>query len=471
MFAVVGKVHGQGIIYTQPEPQPYYSLFYPGTLDFGLDIDGDGTNDFILRSNDPQTSVNNAALIPLGNNLIVAMNSYVGDLTNGQSIGSSLDPGYAWNNSKTPIGTLAVLLDPQISEGGNFAGKTSGYIGFDLIANGNNYYGWIYVSAPDLGGGFTGDAGTYANIVSWAYETSPNTSIRAGQTSEDVSFTANIIGANEVPPVHSRHSGTGTFTLESFVNGYVLNYHVELDGSFVPSGAGIFGPASPTSLSAHEIADLGIAQIVFPPPPPPNQPLIFGTPNLNRPVPILPPPSMVVYDGRTNLSTNQVAALLQGQFYVNLKSARFPRGELRGQIFSDQPLKFSATLSRRPEIPRSRPHVGEAAFTLVGANLTGNVALNTNFSWNAMGIYVAPLALPQTLVAGLTNFIGVQIPPGGFPGHPELPGLPGQVLYPEQTILTDEQVYQLKRGEFYLNVLLTSRFPRGEISGQILPAE
>jgi len=45
---------GQGIIYVAPNPQPYYSLGYPGTLDSDLDINGDGTTDFTLRSNDPE---------------------------------------------------------------------------------------------------------------------------------------------------------------------------------------------------------------------------------------------------------------------------------------------------------------------------------------------------------------------------------------------------------------------------------
>jgi hypothetical protein len=75
----------------------------------------------------------------------------------------------------------------------------------------------------------------------------------------------------------------------------------------------------------------------------------------------------------------------------------------------------------------------------------------------------------KTPIANLDNLFGVQIPDGGFPNEP---GLPGQILYPGQSILnlTDAQVYRLKRGEFYLNVL-TSRFPRGEIGGRILPNE
>jgi hypothetical protein len=74
---------------------------------------------------------------------------------------------------------------------------------------------------------------------------------------------------------------------------------------------------------------------------------------------------------------------------------------------------------------------GWKTFTLSGATLAGNVALDTNIFWNSMGIYASPIVLPNTLVAALTNVFGVLIPAGGFPGHPDWPGLPGQVLYPE----------------------------------------
>jgi hypothetical protein len=53
-----------------------------------------------------------------------------------------------------------------------------------------------------------------------------------------------------------------------------------------------------------------------------------------------------------------------------------------------------------------------------------------------------------------------------------MPGLPGQTLCEGQSALnlTDEEVYRLKRGELYIDVL-TPRFRNGEISGRILPNE
>jgi hypothetical protein len=194
MLTMNGSVFGQGVIYVAPNPQPYYSLGYPGTFDFDIDINGDGTNDFILRSNEPGSGINNAVLIPQGDCMIVMMNSYVADMTNGDVVGSSLNPIYQWSNSKTPITTLAELLDPIIAEDGNFTGQTNGYIGFDLVENGLNYYGWMYVSSPDEDG-LAGDAGTYGTITAWAYESDANTPIEAGTVPEPSTWALLATGA------------------------------------------------------------------------------------------------------------------------------------------------------------------------------------------------------------------------------------------------------------------------------------
>src|ERR1035437_6926280 len=148
-FSVLAESsNGQGtIVYFTPQPAPYYSIGYPGTYDANLDIDGDGTTDFILRSNDPDTGVNNIQLIPQGSNGEVVMASYVANMNAGDTVGSSLNPVYYWSNSKTPISTVAELLSYTV-EGGNFAHLESGYIGFDLVKNGLNYYGWMAVSSP-----------------------------------------------------------------------------------------------------------------------------------------------------------------------------------------------------------------------------------------------------------------------------------------------------------------------------------
>jgi hypothetical protein len=189
-----GKGWSQGIIYVVPQPQPSYSLFYPGTLDLNIDINGDGTTDFILESG--SSDINYAALIPQGSNMVVTMNSFVAAMTNGETIGSSLDPVYQWSNASSTIGFLVMLLDSDSggAEDGNFVGKSSGYMGFDLVDNGTNYYGWMYISSPG-GDDLNGDAGIYGVIENWAYQNSPNTPIEVGAVPEPSTWALLTAGA------------------------------------------------------------------------------------------------------------------------------------------------------------------------------------------------------------------------------------------------------------------------------------
>lgn len=184
LIGVVGSANGQGTIaYFTPQPPPYYSLGYPGTLDYNIDINGDGTTDFILRSNDPRWSFNNSVLIPQNGNSLVSMGSYLANMHSGDVVSSSLDPAYQWSSGQPPLSQLVFLIPGGPVELGNFAYQESGYIGFDVVRNGMNYYGWIEVSSPGQGG-LPGDAAMYGELVSWAYQTSPNTPIQAGQVPE-----------------------------------------------------------------------------------------------------------------------------------------------------------------------------------------------------------------------------------------------------------------------------------------------
>lgn len=204
------SVLGQGIVVVNPQPQPTYSMAgFPN--DVNLDINGDGTNNFILRSQDSGSSVNNAVSIPLANCLLVAANGYVANMNAGDTVGSSLSPIYQWSGDKTTIGTLAILLGQQSSENGNFVGQTNGYIGFDMVIAGANYYGWMYVSAPNQDG-LAGDAGMYGTITQWAYESSPNTPITVGAVPEPSTLALMGIGALAFCRFAVRRSGPARTT-------------------------------------------------------------------------------------------------------------------------------------------------------------------------------------------------------------------------------------------------------------------
>jgi len=409
-------------------------------------------------------------LTPQHDNQVVVQNGFVADMNRGDTIGSLLGPTNQWANGRLTIGLLATLLGDipgGNGEDGNFVHKPSGYIGFDLVDNGTNYYGWMYAVCPSLGG-LTGDAGIFAYITDWAYETAPDTPIQAGQISEPVFFTANLTGPNEVPPNRSANSGTGTFTLESFVDGSILTFHLELGGSFRPTDASVCGPPMRAGRSPVLIADLGMAQIIFssPPPPPGPVPFVSAKTNLNPPIIVLPPPSQIVYDGQITLSSNQIAELQRGQLYVNLESAKFRQGELRGQIWPSAPVQFSASLSSHTEFSRSQnvPR-GEAQFTLSGTALSYEIAVDTTFTRIIAGIYGPGICQPEVgnRMIWLNTTYAVRIPPGGFPNAP---GLPGQLLYSGQLTLPDTQISELHNGQSYLEVL-APHSRNGWIGGRI----
>jgi hypothetical protein len=84
-----------------------------------------------------------------------------------------------WYNNQTDqfgsaiIGAQAGMVGPP---DGYFTGDASGYVGFDLVNNGQNYYGWIQLSnpVPFVAG----------QVVDWACESIPNTPIEAGAVPE-----------------------------------------------------------------------------------------------------------------------------------------------------------------------------------------------------------------------------------------------------------------------------------------------
>ena len=120
-------------------------------------------------------------------------------------------------------------------------------------------------------------------------------------------FSASLSGTNEVPPNSSSATGTVTFTLVA----NLFTYQVFLPLPLVPVGARIHGPANPGQ-NAGAVFDLDGPRFVGPDP---------GTGVAGY-----------AFTGNRSLSGEEVAQLIAGFWYVNVRSAGFPDGELRGQI-------------------------------------------------------------------------------------------------------------------------------------------
>jgi hypothetical protein len=113
-------------------------------------------------------------------------------------------------------------------------------------------------------------------------------------------FRATLNGSNEVPPTQSR--GSGYFEAVYRPSTKVLEYRLNLVGLSGPITMGyLHGPAA-LGENAEKIAPINI-------------PIYDNT----------------IWDGVT-LTAEQAADVLAGRWYVNVMTAQYPDGEIRGQI-------------------------------------------------------------------------------------------------------------------------------------------
>jgi hypothetical protein len=115
-----------------------------------------------------------------------------------------------------------------------------------------------------------------------------------------------LTGANEVPPVETDATGTfrGTYNMET----RVINYTITFQG------------VTPTAMHFHKGA-VGVPGPITIPINPGSDPYSTTNPYTSPLVGATPP-----------LSAAQEAELLAGEWFLNIHSAQYPDGELRGQI-------------------------------------------------------------------------------------------------------------------------------------------
>jgi len=125
----------------------------------------------------------------------------------------------------------------------------------------------------------------------------------------DVVLAVSLSGTNVVPANTSLCSGSGKFTL----SGNVLSYEVGLPfPNLAPTSGGIYGPAGNGTN-----ADVIFAWT--------NYAIVPGAPSSTF-------KGAWQYKGTCTLTSDQMDQLKAGLWYVNVGSADFPDGELRGQI-------------------------------------------------------------------------------------------------------------------------------------------
>lgn len=191
--AETGKIAsppGSTIIYTDINPD---TLLSSSQTIYNLDLNKDGITDFVFRGgfyisvcgDGYSIGVTNLSVEPANeNNAILndgASHAYVLDST------VAIVPGSPWANTSQVLligGRGSSRCLPSIHRGGYWVNVSDKYLGLKFIKGNNTYYGWAKLSSSYY---YTPDhqyqlSRGQLTIKDYAYNSSPNQPILAGQT-------------------------------------------------------------------------------------------------------------------------------------------------------------------------------------------------------------------------------------------------------------------------------------------------
>lgn len=126
-----------------------------------------------------------------------------------------------------------------------------------------------------------------------------------------IHFTAHLSGSSEVPPNDGDGKGVGQFKFDLTTK--MLSFKIKFKGLTGPEGAAHFHLPAPPGVNAPPVITIAGAG------PPPAAATSLGSPYIGEVGPLTPA---------------QESALLTGLVYVNIHTAAFPGGEIRGQVIS-----------------------------------------------------------------------------------------------------------------------------------------
>jgi hypothetical protein len=205
------------IVYVKP-PQPILIGAYD------LDLDEDGQIDFHFYSQAESSA--DLFVVPRRNNraLVFLPYSWLAPISEKYLIGP-IQYSYPWIGTNFPATQGAALLasrgvlDPSGTRGAFVSGIT--YMGVAIEIQGVTHYGWVRIQNVD--------GQPIAYILDWAYESRPDTAIRAGD--KHIRHAPHHAGASIVRPGHLRlhwESEPGT--------AYRVQHTSEINGPWVDLG-------------------------------------------------------------------------------------------------------------------------------------------------------------------------------------------------------------------------------------------
>jgi CHRD domain len=236
--------------------------------------------------------------------------------------------------------------------------------------------------------------------------------IATAQTSYWAAF---LDGAQETPATVTNGGGWGVVRLVEPANSVNIFVHVESLGS--------------AATAAHmHVGGVGIAGGIIVP--------LAGGP--------------ADWSGSAVLSAANVTALKNAGTYLNVHTAVFPNGEVRGQVVASLTTRFAAVLNgaqETPPNPSTATGTGIAFLHEPSNRVVYTVSTNGLVNVTAAHIHQAPATVAGPVIVPLN-------------------GIPGQYCGVSDR-LTAAQVTALKANGMYFNVH-TAAFPNGEIRGQMI---
>lgn len=154
------------------------------------------------------------------------------------------------------------------------------------------------------------------------------------------------------------------------------------------------------------------------------------------------------------ITAEQLELLKSGSLYINVHTANFPSGELRGQILTDNFVLATFPLSGAQEVPAISTEASGDGYALID---TDNY--NVHLVAVASGVDFATMAHIHTGRIGNNGGVLVDLVQSGE-------NL-GTWMTPENTQIDEETFAVLASGGHYVNIH-TAENPTGEIRGQIL---
>lgn len=241
-----------------------------------------------------------------------------------------------------------------------------------------------------------------------------------------IQFTAKMSGANEVPPVTTTASGTGSFILNA--SGTALSYTITINGLTI------------TAAHFHNGAQGVAAGVVK------NLTFVNNT-------------ATGVWsstDATQPLTDSLLSELLRGRLYVNAHTTANPGGEIRGQVLQAAPAGFYAKMDGSQETPSTNSTATGSVFVVLSsggtasfrATVTGLTPTAAHFHNGLPGVAAGVV---KSFVLSNNTAVGTWAP--------------GDATQP----LTDALLRDLVRGKMYANAHSTA-LPGGEIRGALLPA-